>query len=347
MLQKIAGKNFQSYEEFEMEFVPGVNVIIGKSDNGKSAAFRLMDWIRTNRPLGDAFRSEWGGTTEGDIWTTDGHHVKRVKDDKENYYEIDGKVLKAFGQNPPDEVFQALNMTEINVQSQDLPPFLLSDSPGEVAKALNKAASLEIIDVSIANLTRGLKIASKEMETSDALLKRQKEQLSRYENLSELESQIVTVEQIERQKNSLITKRTVLANLAFELTRIEGERSEYANLPELESLLSDLKEQKAEWVELNRKRDLLNQLSAGLKQVERDISGIPDIVKIEKYVERLRALSEKRKTDQTKREGLQKLKEGLTAVEHNLRGTKATLKELETEYEELAPDTCPLCGGEM
>ena len=301
MLQKVAGENFQGYEEFEIEFHPGVNVIIGKSDAGKSAAFRLVDWVRTNRPLGDAFRSEWGGDTKGQIWTTEGDTVLRVKGDKQNYYQInDNTPLKAFGQNPPDEIFSVLQLDDINMQTQEASPFLLSNSAGEVARVLNQAASLQDIDTVTSNLTKGLRTASRNIESTQGLLVTQKEELSKYDTLPELEKKIIELEHLERHHTSIRNQRNALYNLFQSIIGIRSALKKVVDVEAISGLLSEA-------AEINEKR-----------------------------------------------EKVQKEFDTLGNIYHDLTITRKTIKIIELEikrsqkaYDELAPESCPLCGGPM
>ena len=57
MLKKLTINNFQSWKKTTIKWHKGVNVIIGKSDKGKSALFRSMYFLIKNRPLGDGFIS--------------------------------------------------------------------------------------------------------------------------------------------------------------------------------------------------------------------------------------------------------------------------------------------------
>src|SRR6056297_3113297 len=182
-LDSVIIKNFQSHKASELQFIPGVNVVIGPSDAGKSAIFRALNWVLTNWPLGNAFRSEWGGETRVELSTTDGEVVTRSKDKNTNKYVLGENVLKAFGSDPPEAVQQALEMDEINIQSQTDPPFLLVSSPGEVAQMLNQAASIDDIDVVMAGLKKGHNEIRRDIQTGKQQLKNQQEKLKQYQNL--------------------------------------------------------------------------------------------------------------------------------------------------------------------
>lgn len=117
MIESVKLKNFQSHKENTFSFTKGVNAIVGPSDSGKTAILRALRWLIWNRPLGDAFRSDWGGDTEVTV-TVDGQLITRYKHDNKHGYKI-GKIdLKAIGTDVPEEVSTILNIDEINLQQQ-------------------------------------------------------------------------------------------------------------------------------------------------------------------------------------------------------------------------------------
>ena len=59
MIKKIIIENYQSHKKTIIELNTGVNAFIGDSDSGKSAAMRAINWVNSNRPLGEGFISDW------------------------------------------------------------------------------------------------------------------------------------------------------------------------------------------------------------------------------------------------------------------------------------------------
>lgn len=219
-LDSILIKNFQSHKNSELKFVDGVNVIIGPSDAGKSAVFRALNWALTNRPLGDAFRSEWGGDTLAQIKFGD-NILQRFKNKNHNYYDLNSDVYKAFGSEPPEEIQTALAMDEVNIQSQTDPPFLLTSSPGETAQLLNKAASIDNIDFTVRNIKKGHDQLKRDLNAGEKWLKEQKEQLQEYENIPELEKCVQEVEQIEQARNNASKQRARIYTLLSKIYQIQ------------------------------------------------------------------------------------------------------------------------------
>ena len=56
MINSVVVRNFQIHKKTSIEFVSGVNIISGTSDNGKSSLIRAMRWVIENRPQGFYFK---------------------------------------------------------------------------------------------------------------------------------------------------------------------------------------------------------------------------------------------------------------------------------------------------
>jgi len=150
MLQKLTIQDFQSHKSTVVELVSGVNVFVGSSDAGKTAILRSIYWILKNRPLGEGFIHH--GSNEVAVKTVWGKEDKnldvgRKRNKTENLYSLSGyEDFTAFGTSPPKEVLEAINLSDINLQRQFSPYFLVMDSPGVVAKYIKSATGLAEID---------------------------------------------------------------------------------------------------------------------------------------------------------------------------------------------------------
>jgi DNA repair exonuclease SbcCD ATPase subunit len=164
MIKHIELINFQGHKSSSLEFSPGVNVILGSSDSGKSSIFRALLWVLTNRPSGSAFRRTSSKLTSVTVESDKGK-VTRKKSDTKNLYAVvetgkDRLVLKAFGQDLPADIHHILPIdTFFSIQHQADPHFLLSSNSSEVGKVFNKVARVQLIDSSIRYVGRILKNA--------------------------------------------------------------------------------------------------------------------------------------------------------------------------------------------
>ena len=162
MIQKIQIQNFQAHTDSLIGFGPGVNVIRGSSDNGKSSIIRAMYWALFNRPSGTGF-FKWGATTptSSRLYFQDGAIVLREKDKKTNFYmrresaeDTNQDKFQALRTDVPAEISEVHQMELFNIQRQHDRYFLLQDSPGEVGRQLNEVTNLSIIGETLSAANR-------------------------------------------------------------------------------------------------------------------------------------------------------------------------------------------------
>jgi exonuclease SbcC len=347
MLTKVEIENFQSHKSTILEFIPGTNVIIGESDAGKSAIFRAINWVISNRPLGDAFRSEWGGETRVILHTSDKHKIERIRSATRNEYILDGKVFKAFGTEPPEEVLNILQLDSFNIQAQMDPPFLLAHSPGEAARILNKAASIDDIDKAISGIKTVLTKFNIHNKHREEQLKKAEQEIQKYENLPEIEKKVRLIEQWGKKKEGLSKGETSLRRVQKEVARIHSELDEMDNLPELLEMLSQAEKtylfyQTKASLYNNIKRSLarIKELQARLKQMEEGRCALEQITAITEDYSRLKEAKKKAIS-------LNKLLVDMGKTKTAGMWAKQDLEKTEEEYHRIAPETCPLCGGEL
>ena len=151
MISKLILKSFQAHKSSELEFCPGLNAIVGESDEGKTSIIRALYWASQNKPSGGDFISDFSKRGEcSSTIVVDGNEVTRFKNKTKNEYRINDQSFKALGKSGvPDEVSNILQLDELNFQNQMDSPFLLSSSSGEVARYLNDIVNLNVIDDSL------------------------------------------------------------------------------------------------------------------------------------------------------------------------------------------------------
>jgi|WetSurSiteA1Bulk_404760.scaffolds.fasta_scaffold00111_14 chromosome segregation ATPase len=150
-IKKIRLKGFQSHKNTELELHPGVNIIVGEPDSGKSALFRSLYWLNFNRPLGDAYVDRKANECFVEVVTDDGNSISRSKVPSSNY-KINGQNYSFVGSSVPTELKGALNLDELNFQSQLKDQyFLVLDSPGQVSRTISDLLGFSVIDGAVAS----------------------------------------------------------------------------------------------------------------------------------------------------------------------------------------------------
>ena len=183
-MKRIELKNFQCHKSLVLDLEPGVNVLVGPSDSGKSSVYRALYWVAFNRPGGSAFLRH--GAKEVSVKVDE---IERKKG-KANTYSLNGKVQKAVGAKVPENVSEALNLAPINFQSQHDSPFLLSETAGEVGRELNRMVDLEVIDRTLKNLNTRSREVSRAIEFHTESVREQRKALRGYEGLDEIRNRL-------------------------------------------------------------------------------------------------------------------------------------------------------------
>jgi exonuclease SbcC len=273
MIEKIELINFESHKNTKLDLVDGVNVVIGASDSGKSGCLRGVNWIVNNRPLGDDFRSLWGGKTSSSI-VINSNKIERIRTDNDNLYVINDDYkhpFKAFGNDVPEEIKKMINFSDVNFQYQMDSPFLFSETSGEVAKYINQIINLEIIDNTLANIDKMKRDYTKKLENERVLLKSNQDELGQYACLEELDELVTKAEildkkinEIEEKKESLISISEKIKNLKLAIKKIDG-------YLKIEKVLEKSMETNKKLDENKRKIDSLNGLINSINQCENAI----------------------------------------------------------------------------
>jgi len=347
MIKKVEIQNFQSHKNTELEFVPGTNVVIGESDAGKSAIFRAINWVITNRPLGDGFRSDWGGDTRVVIYTAEGDVIERIKTATRNVYIVNGKALTAFGSEVPEQVSEILRMDEANIQSQMDVPFLLAVSPGEAARLLNKAASIDDIDYTISNLRGEYQKISNNIKFNEGKLKDYEEKIKEYDNIPILEGKLEQLEDAEKEREKYEQKLGKLTQLVAGVIRIHTELEKTKNIQQITQKFEQILSEYNDYEEQRKRLDKLEQIAQKVKARR-------EYLKSTQYVEDCIALVQKAYDEyreyQTKQQTLFKLKHivgNMTTLNQSIQRIDREISQLEKEFRKLCPDECPLCGAKI
>ncbi|RKD34498.1 AAA family ATPase [Thermohalobacter berrensis] len=209
-IKKVILENFQSHKYTELEFNNKLNVIVGPSDQGKSAIIRGIKWVLYNEPTGTFFIRK--GTKECSVTLVfnDGTTVKRLRSSSKNLYiyiDSNGKefVYEGFGTKVPIDIIKKLNIKKvyldgkntnsINIGEQLEGPFLLSEKASTRANAIGRLVGVHIVDRAVTDTLkdiRNLNISRKNIERN---LEELDNQLKNYAYLDRLK---LTINKLEK-----------------------------------------------------------------------------------------------------------------------------------------------------
>lgn len=245
MIQSIQLINFQGHKNTTIDLSSGLNSLVGKSDSGKTSIIRAIKWVLTNRPSGDSLINHDAFVKNKQVKpcivtiTTDKHTIQRERSSDVNSYTIDGLELKAIGTDVPDEVVQALNLNDINIQFQLDAPFLLNETSGEVARMLNKVIKLDDIDFTLKNLNSYAKKLKQEHDRIDMQLKTVQNELESID-ISQVEKLVELGEMLEESYADLSNKISRLTDLKNEILRLDEILLESELVAHYEKLINEM-----------------------------------------------------------------------------------------------------------
>lgn len=262
-------KNFQAHRDLDISLDPSVNVIVGPTNVGKSSVFRAVRWLVEHKPISGLQTFDTDDTRVG--IKSDSGTVVRFKNTKGYGYKIGGEDFVACGTNQPSEVQQVLGLAEINLQGQHDPPFLLTLTPGQMAKELNRIVDLSVIDKTMTATTSAVAAAKSQALAMDELAKGHEAELAKLAWVTEAESDLNQIEQIEADlfaNSKQIEKiRSALLDLLDNHNRQQALAPVIAELEELAKLIEQIESAKQKARRLNFEIGAIETNKACLKDV--------------------------------------------------------------------------------
>lgn len=282
MLKSMKIRNFQSHKNTRIKFNPGVNVIVGKSDTGKTAIFRAIYWLFYNKPNGDEFRSNWGGSTEIKMIFDNGK-ISRIKNSKFNGYKLNKEEYKGFSSKIPEQVDKFCNISDINFQTQYDKPFLIDWTPGERGAFLNKTTNLEIIDKTISNNKDQIKYEKRQIDIIETNIEDNEKKLKEFDDLEDLEKKVSRIESIYGKIKILKTKISDLEDIMYDINYIEDQINKTKEVLKKKSKVEKAEKIYNEILSISVNKDRLNFLYQDIKSKK---SKIIDLKKYKSKKER-------------------------------------------------------------
>ena len=356
MLTKLHIRNYQSHQDTVLELGPGVNVIVGESNAGKSACVRALNWPITNRPLGTGFIRT--GQDEADVLLeetrADGQKVsaERIRSrDSRNEYVLNGDSehpLTAFGSNPPEDVLQTLNLRESNIQTQFAPYFLVFDSAGQVGAAIRQVTGMEKIDKVSDIIASKIRLMGGRMKDRESDLQATQEKLNALSkvDLDKLEALIKKAEALESKLNELVKTKMRLYQLVSELLSVQKGK---ITIPEerLQQISAQVAEKSQKLLHLRASRGVLRGLVDGLQLAS--VNRITFSSNVNEILNRREVLVAQYNTMCTKLQSLFKVVDALDKCQTEGLGVGEAIRKAEEEKGQLMSQltACPWCSSTL
>jgi exonuclease SbcC len=341
MISSLKLINFQSHKKTELEFAPGINIIVGASDSGKSSILRGLKWLIWNRPLGDNFRSNWGGTTIVKSVINDNTIIRKEGNSK--LYKLNDTEFTAFGTTVPEEITKAIDINDLNFQQQLDSPFLISNTSGEVALFFNKIANLSHIDISQQNIKRWLSELKKIISFKENQKSSYEEEIIQYKDIEKLESRIELLEEDEAKLIKLYNNIKSLTNLIADIEEINKKEEIAQEIIKIEPSLLKVDDLKKKVNTLNEDISKLRYYRNKIETLDTKIAYNNKLITYESSINSVYKVIEKKKEIEKEKEKLLALLQNITNNETHLKSAEQQLQNLQTDLYNNMPNICPLC----
>jgi len=342
VIKKVTMKNFQSHKDSTIEFTNGVNTIIGTSDHGKSSIIRAIQLVRENVPSGLDYVSNWvevnthgpKETTEV-VVETDTNTLRRCRGNKENDYHLDDTTFSAFGLGVPEEIEDALAMTDLNLQEQKDSFFLLNQSSGEIMRRINSFVNLELIDTTLSNANKAMHQVHTDMKITTATKEDALAQIESLADTKTLDLLYSVASKAMEHRDHLVEKKATTLEILSEIDRIVPEIENGLKIALVEGKLVEAERRMKGILEKKDKRDSVSSVLENIDKITKEMDTLIS-VDISKELEMLEQIKEKKSSMIDVKNLLEKIEEytALTdTAEINIASNK--LKRLTKSLEEI------------
>ncbi|MBV1818835.1 AAA family ATPase [Bacteroidales bacterium MSK.15.36] len=285
-IKKVVLENFQSHKYTELEFDERLNVIVGPSDQGKSAIIRGIKWALFNEPSGNFFIREGENDCSVTIVFNDNTKIKRYKSKSKNLYylynsENKEQIFEGFGTNVPKEIIEATNIRKvyldgkqtnsINISDQLEGPFLLSEKTATRANSIGRLVGVHIVDDAVGDTLKDIRNLNLSKRNLTEQLNKLEENLKEYDYLEQLQKKVKILEEIKIKIKESQEKVGKLKNIKLKYVDTEKQISntkkligELNSVDVVENIANDLNVKVKVYNFMNNKRNHLLDINKSI-----------------------------------------------------------------------------------
>jgi len=234
--------NFETHEDTFIEFVVGITVIKGSTDQGKSSIRRALTYVVFSKPVQGRAKDK----SKDSYVTLRCSGVPAITRGRtggksgNNYYRIGSKEvcakekdpLKAFKREVPSEIVRMLDLTEVNIQEQFKEYYLLQSTPGQAAKTIHKLLGMDLVDKTTKVANSAIAAQKKLLESRKIQIENIETDIKKYNYIESLESELNELEVVIQEYEELEARRyNLIASL--ERFKVLQQRIAAAKIPDL------------------------------------------------------------------------------------------------------------------
>lgn len=364
MITRIKITDFQSHKATEIFPSPGVNIIVGRNNVGKSALLRALRLLFYNKPEGGDF-VRWGAKDAIIEVVYDDHVIKRVKG-SHNIYEVDDTTFSSFGKQIPVEVSNILgfhsiivdrNTYELNFDNPHEAPFFISETDASKGKLFAKLgervlSDLVLLDSCIHSSNADLRALNAEKTVLETQKQKLEESLESFVKIDELLAEITQVRSLLTSIAEITLRQEAMESILREYRAVENSISYLDQLTaidqrELETLLVSI-------TDIGINIHTLKGFFGELEDLARSSNIITSLVEftkdpcaeLEELMNQTIAITERLQFLRNLYEQLVVLDNAAKSAERRATATAASLKFAVEDYKQLllSVERCPFCN---
>lgn len=238
-------KDFQSLKDVDIKLTPGITIITGPTNNGKSAVIRAIDSALFNK--GDDSMVRGGKRYYGIKMGNDKHAMMFIRDsvgknEKTSYQFDDGTVQKKVGRDQLPEVAKMFNIRDVKMNNgvkmkinfwyQNDKPFLMDKTSGQLYEFLsmsscdNYAKILKLMGSDIKSFNEDIQSITHEIDTFKSINNEKIKFVDKNEGFDNVYERTVTLENQQRKLEriyELLQKSVTMNNTIETLEKSKGE----------------------------------------------------------------------------------------------------------------------------
>lgn len=282
-------ENFQSHKHTVIKLDPtALNVFIGASHSGKTAAIRALNWIFYNDPKGSDMINQSESKCSASVLLDTGMKLTRfrTKTSSGGYIVEDtnkGTTVEfnKFANNIPIEVFNAHQMPKIVVGKEKISlnfgmqldgPFMLSMTGSERATTIGNITGADVVDEAVAIASGKIINLQKGIKTIEADIKEVEDKIVKYDNLPDDKAVIAEIELLLVYINGLdnrLKKINELTNyININKNNIDAVQNKLSAMPDVNAIgmaISDLEVLQSKYSRVSNLEDECNAISTGIE----------------------------------------------------------------------------------
>lgn len=351
-ISKLILNNFQQWKTGLIEFKPGLNILIGNTESGKSTLFRAIGSILTGKMPEDYIRKGSKGC-EVEVQFSDGTIFKRSRNKKDNIANANGVIFERVGKEIPFEYFNKLGKTSIEFGNKELslcsysqfePHFFITLSDYDKSKLIGTICGIDIVDKLVDSINKDIRSNNANIKFLENKIKEQTEQKeikeSEFNILDNKHTKLYLI--VDRLKDDFQRLET-LSKLNEKLVLLNNNTKSTEN--ELNCL--KLKFSQFDSTKYNKLKQFINlkiklySITKELNQNNWELNKLKSVENVD--ISKVHLLDDlvflKQKLNEYKNKTLD--------INEDLMKTNKHIEFLETEKRTLLADydKCPLCGG--